>query len=615
MFKAQLKYPLLLAALALAACDGDNGRNGIDGTNGANGADGVDGAPGADGIDGADGRDGSGGTGPKLTRIATVPLGAEVTGLFLTEEGDLFFNIQHPSDANTAVDGNNLPYNKGTVGVLAGVNFNMLPKNLVDSAVPKSNFEQETVQAAYGQYQILGQGGDTYEGKLARGLGSIRSINDGKSTEIVLSNMPDFNGFIATGAGEGYLYSNWESIPGGMSRMQLKKDSKGMWTVEDAMMVDFAGVKGTGANCFGSVSPWGTPLTSEEWIVDSTDTSTVKADFNKGDALADRTKSMADFLSPEFPNPYRYGYIVEIADPLSAAPTPVKHYTLGRYEHENSVVMPDQKTVYLSQDDTNGVLFKFVADNAGDLSSGTLYAAKLTQDAGTEPLTTGFSIAWIEMGSGNNTQIESWIAEYDAISPSDYVEGQSNYMTVADVEAWRAGAATYPTVANGGGSVTAGKAMDNRAVFLESRQAAKQMGATAEWRKLEGISINAKRAQAYAESDDSILGYPVEQAYVYIAIADLDNGMVDDKGDVQLSKRVKDCGGIYRMPLGTDYDVSRIEPVVMGATYRGSLDGALRCDVNALSQPDNVIVMNDGRILIGEDGFQVNNTLWMYDPN
>jgi hypothetical protein len=24
--------------------------------------------------------------------------------------------------------------------------------------------------------------------------------------------------------------------------------------------------------------------------------------------------------------------------------------------------------------------------------------------------------------------------------------------------------------------------------------------------------------------------------------------------------------------------------------------------------------MKDGRILLGEDGFQENNTLWMYDP-
>lgn len=54
--------------------------------------------------------------------------------------------------------------------------------------------------------------------------------------------------------------------------------------------------------------------------------------------------------------------------------------------------MPDARTLYMSDDDSakynhkvyntasGGVLFKFVADVKGDLSAGTLYAARLTQD-------------------------------------------------------------------------------------------------------------------------------------------------------------------------------------------------------------------------------------------
>lgn len=106
----------------------------------------------------------------------------------------------------------------------------------------------------------------------------------------------------------------------------------------------------------------------------------------------------------------------------------------------------------------------------------------------------------------------------------------------------------------------------------------------------------------------------MENAYLYIGIADIDNTMVDGEGDMQLSARVKDCGGVYRAKLEAGYNITRIEPVVMGGTYRSSLTGAERCDVEQLSQPDNVVVMNDGRILIGEDGFQENNTLWMYEP-
>ena len=42
-------------------------------------------------------------------------------------------------------------------------------------------------------------------------------------------------------------------------------------------------------------------------------------------------------------------------------------------------VMPDWKTVYITDDFTNGILAMFVASKAGDLSCGTLYAAKFVQ--------------------------------------------------------------------------------------------------------------------------------------------------------------------------------------------------------------------------------------------
>ena len=156
--------------------------------------------------------------------------------------------------------------------------------------------------------------------------------------------------------------------------------------------------------------------------------------------------------------------------------------------------------------------------------------------------------------------------------------------------------------------------MDDRAAFLESRQAAKMKGATAEWRKLEGISINHDRALEAVGKEEAVADEDVMQAFMYYGIADIDKTMIDGEGDIQLSARVKDCGGVYRSKLEENYNISRIDPVVMGGTYRSSLTGAERCDVNQLSQPDNVIVMKDGRIIIGEDGFQENNTLWMYDP-
>lgn len=607
MNKFKLSALAISLATGLSACSGDDGKNGTQG---------IQGIQGPSGIDGNNAATVQVQETPVLTRLATVPTGAEVTGAFLSEEGDLFFNVQHPSDANTLTDGvNNKPYNKGTVGVLRGVNFNDLPKTIVNSPVPSTQEERQVVISALGEYEIIGQTNDTFaelgEKGLSDGLGVHYGIFSGD--KIIENNAPDFNGYVSTGEGEGYLFTNWESYPGGVSRLKIKKDNMGSWSVDEAMMVNFDSVGGTAANCFGSVSPWGTPLTSEEWIVRSTVDSTTDASWN--DPADTNTDNIEALTAPDFPNPYRYGYIVEITKAITDLPTPVKHYTAGRYEHENSTVMPDRRTVYLSQDDTGGVLFKFIANAAEDLSAGTLYGAKLLQDAGsTDPATTGFDVTWVELASGDNATIEGWIAEYDGIDTSDYVEGKTSYMTLADVQAWANGDANYPSVANGGSAVTAGQPMDDRSAFLESRQAAKMKGATAEWRKLEGISINHDRALEAIDGVDAIANEDVTSAYVYIGIADLDNTLIDDEGDIQLSARVKDCGGVYRAKLEENYNLARIEPVVMGGTFRSSLTGALRCDVDQLSQPDNVIVMRDGRIIIGEDGFQENNTLWMYDP-
>jgi hypothetical protein len=603
---AKLSAITLSLLFAFSACNGDDG---------ATGAQGVQGTAGTDGANGSDGADVTTGN-AALVRLATVPTGAEVTGAFLSKEGDLFFNVQHPSDANASTNNINAKaYNKGTVGVLRGVNFNQLPKTMVNSVVPITEQERQSVMSAVGEYQILGQTNDTFadlgDKGLAAGLGVHYGIFSGE--KIIENNAPDFNGFISTGDGQGYLFTNWEAYPGGMSRMKIQKDTFGSWSVTEAMMLDFDNVAGTAANCFGSISPWGTPLTSEEWIVNSSVDSTTDASWNDPDDSG--TDNIEALTFPDFPNPYRYGYIAEVTQPTSDAPIVVKHFTVGRYEHENSTVMPDQKTLYSSQDDTGGVLFKFIADTPQDLSSGTLYGAKLVQDAGSsEPATTGFDVTWVELANADNATIETWIAEYDGIDTDDYVAGQTSYMTLADVQAWADGDTTYPSLENGGSAVTAGQPMDDRAAFLESRQAAKMKGATAEWRKLEGISINHDRALEAVGGVESIADEDVLDAYMYIGISDLDNTMIDDEGDIRLSARVKDCGGVYRAKLEANYDITRIEPVIMGGTYRSSLTGAERCDVDQLSQPDNVIVMRDGRIIIGEDGFQENNTLWLFDP-
>ena len=72
---------------------------------------------------------------------------------------------------------------------------------------------------------------------------------------------------------------------------------------------------------------------------------------------------------------------------------------MGRYSHENAAVMPDEQTVYLTDDGYETVLFKFVANTDGDLSSGTLYGAKVNQDSTRDSAVAGFDVEWMEMAS------------------------------------------------------------------------------------------------------------------------------------------------------------------------------------------------------------------------
>jgi len=490
-----------------------------------------------------------------LTRIATVPLGGEITGMYL-EGSDLFFNVQHPAD--------DLPsaFAKATIGVVANANFEG-----GESPVPEGD-AKTVVTTSLGEYQILVQEGDFDKMGVIAGAGGV----------VKTSNDPDFNGYIPTGAGEGYLFTNWEDRPGGMSRVKLARAEDGTWTADsnDAMMVDFSGVEGTWVNCFGTVSPWNTPLTAEELYFDAT------ADWNNpGYKYHGDQQALESYLG-KFPNPYNYGYIVELKNPAGAV-TPVKHMAMGRFSHENTVVMPDGKTAYLSDDGTDVVFYKFVADTVGNLSSGTLYAAKITQMAepGTPAADAALQISWIELAHGSNDDIAGWVAEYDGITTADYAEGGNNYITDEDVAAW-----------------AAGEAADNRVAFLESRKAAVAKGATAEFRKMEGVNINHDRA-----ADGSV-------PYMYMAMSEVSKGMSDSEGDLQVGENK--CGVVYQMKLDANYNTSMMVPVVAGGAYDKNNE-ANACDVNGISNPDNLVVLNNGDVLIGEDtGKHENNAMWLW---
>jgi secreted PhoX family phosphatase len=320
-----------------------------------------------------------------LHRFGTVPNGAETTGVHIAKDGTLFFNAQHPSGSNPH------PYNRGLIGVVNGFKAT---DSFTDLAVPEGA-DRDRVMVAAGEYQILGRAGEAIPGEVFGAR--FGQLDDVTGNVLDFCNHPDGNMFLPVdeAGSEGSLYTNFECIPGGVSRIYIRNNGT-TWDVVEGENVNFAAVNGTWTNCGSSVTPWNTAITSEEYEPIAT-----------LDAWKDNIAGMSEYMGGQA-NPYDYGYLVEMmpdgeGDGLGSLVQ--KRYAMGRFSHENGVVMADNKTVYHGDDGTDVVFFKSVADEAGDLSAGTLYAAKVTQ---TED--GSFDLEWIELGKGNDDEIAEAIA-------------------------------------------------------------------------------------------------------------------------------------------------------------------------------------------------------------
>ena len=162
--------------------------------------------------------------------------------------------------------------------------------------------------------------------------------------------------------------------------------------------VDTSKVHGLWITCGASLSPWGTHLSSEEY---------------EPDAFALRSKNVMDDFSqnlygdPAKANPYHYGHLPEVTVNPDGTAAIKKHFCLGRISHELVQVMPDNRTVFMGDDATNSGYFVFVADNEKDLSSGTLYVAKVGAGFSIVPGDAAAALTWIKLGSASSAEIEN----------------------------------------------------------------------------------------------------------------------------------------------------------------------------------------------------------------
>ena len=450
-------------------------------------------------------------------------------------------------------------------------------------------------------YHVLARSGDKIGegvwGALVDENGNVVKSEDGSEH---ISVDTDFSSLIKAN-GKLYQISHFESRPGAMYISEATQDADGNITLVSTKPVDFSAYGGLWVPCAGSVTPWETHLGSEEYPADARaieaaasldDIDSYDYPMVRFQGVDPTTMTVDEFRAAYLP--YRYGYPTEIKVDAKGDGIAYKHFSMGRVAVELASVMPDQKTVYISDDGTNVGLFMYVADQAGDLSSGDLYAAKWTQTS--DEGAGAADISWVSLGHSDDITVQKAIES--GVTFSDLFETAD----MADDGTCPAGflASNAETAAE---CLKVKPGMDAIASRVETRRYASMMGATTEFRKMEGSTYNP------------------EHHSLYLAMSEVAKGMEDaskqDKGgsnDIRVAKNP--CGAVYELSLSTSFQATSMKPVVEGkpADYAdGTPEAGNSCDLDGIANPDNLTYLPSyNTLIIGEDtgsGHQ-NDAIW-----
>lgn len=386
-------------------------------------------------------------------------------------------------------------------------------------------------------------------------------------------------------------------VPASMSHTIIDQNkTTGELTPVKLSKVDFSGVDGLWIPCNGSLTPWNTHLGSEEY---------------EADARAFEADPKQTYVNPfvqsyyqdqsKTGNPYAYNYLTEVTVNKDNSTSVAKHYSTGRFSHELGKVAPDQRTVFFGDDGSNTMLFLYVADKAADLSSGSLYAAKWVQKSAENGGSA--DLEWIKLGHATDSEVKSYIDK--GLKFSDiFLTSDKAADGFKAIKTYPSGKVEYLKVKPG---------MEQAAAFLESRRYGALLGATSEFNKMEGVTVNAKDKKTY-----------IAMSYVEKAM-EKDSKGTDPADDIQVNKI--SSGVTYELSLSggqKDRDQAAIDSSYVPSFMKGLVWGEDLAQPDAkgnkaaddkVANPDNLSYSESLRTLfIGEDsGMHANNYVWAYN--
>jgi hypothetical protein len=405
--------------------------------------------------------------------------------------------------------------------------------------------------------------------------------------------------------GKLYMVNQFECSIGSMYMFELEQNSVTGVLLPKENTLQYISQKdefGGFTHCAGMPTPWQSHLGSEEYEPDAKVIAT-----GQSDTYYDEVNKYWGGDSSQN-NPYYYGWTPEVIIDSNGTPNYKKHYSMGRFSHELSYVMPDKKTVYLTDDDTNVGLYMFIADNEQDLSSGTLYAAKFNQ---TQSYKGGsFDLQWIDLGHATDSEIKEEISKQLTFSDIfDEVELNSDNTCASGY--------TAINTRTGAECLKIKDGMEKIASRLETRRYAAIKGATTELRKEEGITYDPIHNKLYVAISEIARGMEDNKKY------GVDNDEYDKAGNNDIRLPNNSCGGVYALDLnkditiGSDYIAQNFYAILVGepTDYEGTKYEGNTCNVDKIASPDNVTyIANSNTLLIGEDtSAHKNNMVWSYN--